>query len=287
MQYKTVKMCEIDPALPHSETGSYVDMMLHVPQTDIGYGAEQRFPAVVLLPGGAYFFTSEREADPVALKFFAAGYQVFTVRYSVSPDRYPTALLEVMAMIKHIRNNAAAYSVIEDKIAVCGFSAGGHLAASSGILWKEPVVSETLGVDGCYCRPDRMILCYPVITSGEFAHRQSFEMLLGEDAGEEMVKSMSLETRVDADTAPAFLWHTFSDELVPVENSLLMATALRKNNVPFEMHIFPDGIHGLSLADNLTWTNGNDKLVQPHVSAWMPLCIRWLDEQFGNNMSGR
>lgn len=281
MIFKHFLMSELIPSLPHSETGSYVDMFLHEPKRELGTGEDQRFPAVVLMPGGAYFFTSEREADPVALKFFAAGYQVFLLRYSVSPDRYPTALLEVCGLIRHIREKSAEYFVIPDKIADCGFSAGGHLCASSGILWKSKAVSDAFGDDVRLCRPDRMILCYPVITSGEFAHRQSFEMLLGEDAPKEMFEAMSLENRADADTSPAFIWHTFSDELVPVENSLLMASALRKNNVPFELHIFPQGDHGLSLANELTRNAAALNQIQPQAAQWMDLCITWLNAQFG------
>lgn len=282
MQFQRVKMSEINPRLPKSETGSYVDMFLHEPKAELGIGLDQRYPAVVLFPGGAYYFTSERESDPVALKFFAAGYQVFLVRYSVAPDRYPTALCEGLAMVKHLRDNAEKYAVEGGKIAVCGFSAGGHLAASVATLWKTPVVADVLGCDGRLCRPDRMILCYPVITSGEYAHRQSFEMLLGKDAPQELVASMALETRFDADTPPAFIWSTFADELVPVENTLLAANSLRRAGVRFELHIFPDGPHGLALADGLTRSEGRYN-AEPHVAQWMRLCLKWLDREFSNN----
>ena len=149
--------------------------------------------------------------------------------------------------IAHIRENAAQYHVRPDAIAVCGFSAGGHLSASSGILWNEPVIAETLGIENRMARPDAMILSYPVITSGEHAHRGSFECLLGERANDAAwLERLSLERRVDGTTPPTFLWHTFADELVPVENALLLASALRRADVPFELHIFPEGIHGLS-----------------------------------------
>jgi len=282
MKFFTLSMNDINPRLPEAKTPARVDAYIHTNSRELGIGPDTTYPTVVLCPGGAYFFTSDREAEPIALKFFAAGYNVFTLRYSVAPDRYPTALLQVCGVIAHIRAHAAEYHVAPDKIAVCGFSAGGHLAASAGTLWKAPVVAETLGVEASLCRPDRMILCYPVITSGEFAHRGSFDNLLGPGAGKEALSAMSLETRVDGDSAPAFLWHTFSDESVPVENTLLMAGALRRAGVPFELHIYPEGAHGMSLGSYQSLRVGAENQIFPLASSWMGLCIAWLDGQFGN-----
>lgn len=130
-------------------------------------------------------------------------------------------------------------------------------------------------------RPDAMILSYPVITSGEFAHRYSFECLLGDNYADEALRgSVSLENRVDDTTPPAFLWHTFADELVPLENTLLLAGALRRAGVPFELHVFPEGIHGLSLANELTQTDGNPAQIVPGAQQWMNLCLNWLNRQF-------
>jgi len=234
-----------------------------------------RRPAVLVLPGGGYAFTSDREAAPIALKFTAEGMTTFTLRYSIAPDRYPTQLLQAAATIAYMREHAAEYYIDPDRIYVIGFSAGGHLCASTGILWKEPVIKEVLGVDNIQCRPTAMIPCYPVITSGEHAHRGSFENLLGPDASQEMIDSMSLETRVDADTCPAFIWHTFTDATVPVENALLLAQALRKNNVPFELHIYPAGPHGASLCNELT-ASGNPAYIIPQAQGWVEQCINWI-----------
>lgn len=273
MIYRELTLSEVNPHLPQPQTPCRMYAYLQTPTEAM----KQERPAVIVVPGGSYFFTSDREADPVALQFFAAGYHVFTLRYSIEPDRYPTSLLQLAALIAHIRQNAAAYHVRPDAIAVCGFSAGGHLAASSGILWKEPVIAETLGVKDRDARPDAMILSYPVITSGEYAHRGSFQCLLGERAGDpEWLARLSLERRVDDTTPPAFIWHTFADELVPVENALLLASALRRANVPFELHIFPDGIHGLSLANELTQSEGRDDQIVPAAAQWMGLAKVWL-----------
>lgn len=282
MIYRELTLSEINPRLPAPQTPCRVYACLQTPSESIGPAQDKSRPAVIVVPGGSYFFTSDREADPVACQFLAAGYHVFTLRYSVEPDRYPMSLLQLAALIAHIRENAAQYHVRPDAIAVCGFSAGGHLSASSGILWNEPVIAETLGIENRIARPDAMILSYPVITSGEHAHRGSFECLLGERANDAAwLERLSLERRVDGTTPPTFLWHTFADELVPVENALLLAAALRRADVPFELHIFPDGIHGLSLANELTQSDGRADQIVPAAAQWMGLCLVWLKGIFG------
>ena len=282
MIFRELDPREVNPRLPETKTPCRMQAFLHEPSPEMTQDPAWARPAVVVVPGGAYFFTCDREADPVAMQFLAADYQVFMLRYSVEPDRYPTALLQLAALIAHIRRNAAQYHVRPDAIAVCGFSAGGHLSASSGVLWDEPVIRETLGIEGREGRPDGMILCYPVITAGEYAHRGSFDNLLGENRNDpDWLSRMSLETRVNGTTPPAFLWHTFSDELVPLENSLMMAAALRRAGVPFELHVFPEGMHGLSLANELSLTEGREDVqLVPAAAQWMGLALMWLKGLF-------
>lgn len=236
-------------------------------------------PAIVVCPGGGYGAVSDREGIPVALKFLAEGYSVFILTYSVAPHRYPTQLLEVSASIAYIRENAEKYSIDKDKISVIGFSAGGHLVASIGTLWDEKIITDTLKIKRGSNKPNGLILSYAVISSGEYGHKGSFLNLLGDDAEEqELYKYLSLEDRVTADTMPTFLWHTANDSCVPVENSLLFATALQKNKVPFEMHIFPDGVHGLSLCNELTACN--ESIINSHCEPWFDLAVKWLKVTF-------
>lgn len=276
MYTKRFTMEEISPKLPKTINEAHVDAYFQDVTDVIGNGLDHRHPAVLVLPGGGYHFTSDREADPVALKFMAEGFTTFILRYSCQPDRYPTQLLQAAATIAFMRINAAEYHIDPDRIFVLGFSAGGHLTASAGILWKEPVIKEVLGIDNELCRPTGMVPCYPVITSGEFAHRGSFNNLLGPDATQEMLDFVSLEKRVDADTVPAFIWHTFADSGVPVENSLFLANALRKHNVPFELHIYPEGVHGLSVCSELSSMPDQPHLRNTHNATWVPLCIEWM-----------
>ena len=235
-----------------------------------------RRPAVVVCPGGAYQFNSDREAEPIALAFCAQGVHACVLRYPCAPARFPTALCALAQTVAWVREHAEEYHVDPDRILVCGFSAGGHLAASLGVFWHQPFLAQVSGISADLCRPNGMILCYPVITSGEYAHQGSFENLLGKDcADEDKRTAVSLEKQVTADMPRTFIWHTFADNAVPVENSLLLAEAMRKAGVPFELHIFLDGEHGLSLADAET-DNGTGEQIVPECAVWPALAADWI-----------
>lgn len=228
--------------------------------------------AVIICPGGAYGYCSPREAEPIAMRFCAAGFQTFVLDYCIAPARYPESLCDLSNAVKLVRENAAEWNVDPDKIAVCGFSAGGHLAASLSTLWNSEEVIRCKNGEN---RPNASILCYPVILWGDKANKGSFYNLLGENLADEEYAKLSLEKHVSSDTPPTFLWHTFSDGSVPVENSLCYAAALREYNIPFEMHIYPFGDHGLSLA-NLEVCDSID----PHVGTWIDLACEWLKVTF-------
>lgn len=231
-------------------------------------------PAVVICPGGGYQFCSPREAEPIAAQFNAAGFHAFVLNYSVAPQfKYPRALEEVSMSVALVRENAEEWMVDQDKIAVCGFSAGGHLACSLGVLWNEDVIKRADQAN----RPNAMILAYPVITAGEFAHTGSFDNLC---QTEEQKKYNSLETHVDGETPPAFIWHTYEDTCVPVENSLLLAGEMRKKEIPFELHIYQKGGHGLSTAmpDVGIEKNAVGTEISANVLGWPALAASWLKE---------
>lgn len=235
-------------------------------------------PLVIVCPGGGYAYTSDRESEPVALQFLAMGYHAAILRYSCAPARYPTALMELATSIAMIRRNAREWHVDADRIVVQGCSAGGHLAASLGMFWDEDFLAEGIGLtaaDHELLKPNGMILCYPVITSGEFAHRGSFENLLGEREAELGAK-MSLENQVSGKTPRAFIWGTFADQSVPMENSLLLVSALRRANIPVEYHLYPRGGHGLALASRLTETS-DGRHIQEECTTWVSLAGTWLE----------
>lgn len=232
-------------------------------------------PLILLCPGGGYEYTSDREADPLAIQFLAMGYHVAILRYSCAPAVYPTALLEAAQAMKLIHEHAEEWKVEKEKIFVQGCSAGGHLAASLGVFWHEKWLAEKTGVPNDILRPAGLILCYPVITSGEYAHRGSFENLLRGQYTEEMLERVSLEKQVTAQMPPVFLWHTYTDDTVPVENSLFLVQAMRKYNIATEFHMYPVGGHGLSTC-SLQSANAAGYGVQEECASWLSLVKTWL-----------
>lgn len=239
-------------------------------------------PLVIICPGGGYCFTSEREAEMFALRWNSYGYQAIVLWYSYRPAVYPAALLELARTVKLARENAAQWDVDTEQIFVQGSSAGGHLAASYGMFWNRGFLAKSLNADAGQLRPNGMLLNYPVITSGEFAHRESFENLLGEQY-DQLVETMSLENQVSEDTPPAFVWHTNQDGLVPAENSLLLALAMRKAGRPVELHMYMKGDHGLGLASELT-KDREGGAVEPSCQSWFELAWRWTKELPGGGI---
>ncbi|MGI5895275.1 MAG: alpha/beta hydrolase [Candidatus Merdivicinus sp.] len=237
------------------------------------YKEGERRPAVLVLPGGGYAFTSRREATPIVLEFAAAGFSTFLLHYSVAPDvEFPTELVQAYTAIRMIRQHADEWGIDPEKIYVCGFSAGGHLTASTGVFWNRDWIHK-LGFEGDAHKPNGLILCYPVISGGEFAHRGSYQNLLGKQYSEDLVELNSLEKQVSSDTPPCFLWHTYTDQAVPVQNTLLFANELAKYQIPFEMHVYPSGNHGLSLANELVCgTEG----ILPKVQTWIHFATEWI-----------
>ena len=252
------------------------DLYTYILDNSVEMHPNRKRPVIVICPGGGYEMTSDREAEPIAMQYLARGYHAVILRYSVAPVRYPLALLQLAKSVSYLREHAQEYHIDTDKIILQGFSAGGHLAASLGVFWKEKFISESLHTEVEMVKPNGMILSYPVITSGEFAHKGSFEALLGEVANDPKKRNVqSLEFQVTQDTPPTFLWHTVTDCTVPVENSLLFFDALRKQSVPVELHLYPAGVHGLSLANEET-SYGDGGCVQPECQSWMELACTWI-----------
>jgi len=237
---------------------------------------------ILILPGGGYGMLSSREHDPIAFQFLAAGFTVFALKYSVKPYTFPTALFEAYTAISMIRKNAEEWLVDTNRISVCGFSAGGHLTACTGAYMNEKFVKDVFGDTDEY-KPNALVLSYPVITAGEYAHKGSFKNLLGkEELSEEDIAYHSIENRITADFPPSFVWHTAEDNAVPVMNSLLLCQEFAKNKVKFELHIYPEGPHGLALSNHITEKSG--KFPAPEKPrAWVKECVDFLDNIAYNN----
>jgi len=188
--------------------------------------------------------------------------------YRVKPYRYPAPQQDAARAVRHVRVHAAQYGVKPDRIAVLGFSAGGHLAASAGVWWDAGDPGSGDPVERVSSRPDAMVLCYPVIQLfGALHHGGSAVNLLGEDRARDAAfrRALTPSLHVTKDASPAFLWHTADDGAVPVGNSIRMFEALRRAGVRAELHVFPKGQHGLGLAPG-----------DPAVSQWVGLCANFL-----------
>jgi acetyl esterase/lipase len=223
---------------------------------------------MIVCPGGGYHWLAPHEGEPVARWLNGLGIAAFVLEYRHAPQRHPAPLHDTQRAIRLVRHHAAEWNVAPDRVGILGFSAGGHLATTAGTHHDAGDPHAADPVERLSCRPDLLVLCYPVITFLPGGHSGSMANLLGDDPPEELRRSLSAELHVTPETPPAFLWHTAEDASVPVQDSLLFASALHRAGVPFALHVFPRGRHGLGLApDDLA------------VGQWTALCARWLAEQ--------
>jgi acetyl esterase/lipase len=265
-------------------------------------------PAVLVCPGGAYLNCSDREAEPVALRFAALGYHTFVLRYStyfqggpavfpppapmpVNPNSvHPGPLRDIGKAFLTIRAHADEWLVDMDKIAICGFSAGGHNCAMYSVYWQSPLLSAFFGEPPTAFKPAAAILAYAIcdyrLMFGEItdpfvqmlSRAASIAFMGTESPSPELLEELSPALHVSQDTPPTFVWATAADELVPAENSARMAAALARAGVPFEIHIFEQGRHGLSLADQASAGSLLD--VNADAAKWMDLAGAWLAKRF-------
>ena len=241
-------------------------------------------PAMIVVPGGGYRFVSRREADPIAMKYMAEGFSTFVLEYSVAGEPFPTALLELAETIRIVREKSEEFGIDPEKVYVIGFSAGGHLAASLSVLWNKGFLSEALGCSAETLRPDGCILGYPVISPLGYRFGQPmkegyektlrcFDRIL-EGQEEEAWVLNSLDLQADEKTPPVFVFSTWQDKTVPIEQSLVFANALLSAGVETEVHIFRRGHHGLATAEFPVVREESDDVAP--FRKWVELSVTWI-----------
>ncbi|WP_413374600.1 alpha/beta hydrolase [Alkalihalobacillus sp. 1P02AB] len=264
---------------------------------------DRKHPVMIICPGGGYHYTSDREAEPVALQYLSAGYNVFVLRYTTKDKgntEYPTPLYDLAKMILTVRQNADEWNIDPDRIAISGFSAGAHLCASLAVHWQEPFLSEKFGVDAEILRPNAVVLGYPwldllytnkMMDRDESANiaipglgtkkevlKAANKAIMGENDSEERIFEVSPINFVNEKVPPVFIWHTAADNLIYVGNSLKFGLKLEEYKIPFEMHIFEKGEHGLSLGNTVS---GNvDEQINEDAAQWLDLSVKFLSRHF-------
>lgn len=236
---------------------------------DIGDASAWKRPALIVVPGGGYGMVSKRESEPIAHAFFAKGFQVFILTYIAGEGvNYPEHLLELSSAVDFVKKHAAEFSVNPNEVFAVGFSAGGHLVGNLCVEHQE--VSNKAGV-ALDCKLTAAGLCYPVISKIN-GHQGSYEFLLSnytEEAKAELLKTLNLNEAVNEHTPPAFIWATATDGAVPADNAIRYALALAQKGIAYELHIYPEGVHGLSTCDKEVNINHN----------WdMKRMSRWVDD---------
>ena len=219
--------------------------------------------AMVICPGGGYGGLAQHEGKDYAEWLAKHGITGFVLKYRLGSAgyRHPVMLGDAARAVRLVRDRANEWGIDPKRVGIMGSSAGGHLASTLLTHFDNGNLQSSDSVEGQNSRPDLGILCYPVITLGEFTHAGSKKNLLGENPSAELVKLLSNELQVTSNTPPTFLWHTYEDTGVVPQNSMLFAMALQKNKVPYELHVYEKGKHGIGLANGHPWTEQ---------------CVRWL-----------
>lgn len=234
-------------------------------------------PAILIFPGGAYSHCSDREAEPVAKAYMAHGFNAFILRYSLEEQSlFPQPLIEASLAMKHIRENAGDYNIDIDKVYVIGFSAGGHLAGCLATMWHKQYLYEAIDMPFGMNKPNGAILSYAVL-SPESGPVLLYNRIFNKEGTltDEELQRYSAVAHVDEHTAPIFMWHTANDDVVPIQNVIYMSEKLTEHKIPFELHVYPNGVHGLSLATTET-SAGNSNLINEHAAKWFESSVAWL-----------
>lgn len=266
-----------------------VTLTTYIPDPSSEYQENKKTPAVIVCPGGAYQFLSDREGEPIALRFNSEGYAAFVLRYRVGINGeavQPKPLFDLGRAMVYVKEHAKEWRIDAEHISICGFSAGGHLCASYASAWHESWLAKELGESKEKLKPYAAILGYPVADMvlmyeknkecpTELMELTSVAMFGKADPGEEVLRKYSPVYQVGGKTVPCFIWHTAEDELVDLRNSLRLAEALYLNKIPFQLFVYPYGMHGLALSNSVT--DCGEGSVREEAEGWFEAMIKFLE----------
>lgn len=267
MIYEKIDLKDLYPVLEKS-----VILEAYCPSNFNEIDINRKHKAVLVIPGGAYDFVSTREGEPIALKFLGESIAAFVIHYNCSPFTYPYPLVEVFAAISYIRRNSERYHIDENKLSVCGFSAGGHLAAACSAYCTNEEYASFLNIEKSEIRINGCILGYPVISTS-FGHDRTIENITQNK--EELKDMMSIDLHITKGFPKTFIWHTAEDDAVLVKNSIALADSLAEKHVFFELHVYPKGWHGESLANEIVY---NNEIISSGALKEIEYNQRWIEE---------
>lgn len=237
--------------------------------------------ALLVIPGGGYSSVcTDREGEPVALEFFAKGYNCFVLNYRCGrkEDVYPAHIIDAGTAMIYIKEHAEEFKINPERVFAVGFSAGGHLCGSLATMFDYPEVKAVFGEKARMIRPTGAVLSYPVIAARANTHQSTFKNLLGKpltEYSEAEKDKFSIDIALNSESSPMFLWHTAEDDCVPVEGTLKLGLALTAKGVPYKMSIYPYGPHGIALGTEMS-SNGNPANIQPLADSWTSEADDWM-----------
>lgn len=261
----------------------------------LGTAMDFQRPAVVICPGGGYISISEKEAEPVALRFLAEGYNAFVLRYSIGAGRalFPAPFIDLARAMIRIRTEAKRFNIDPGRITVCGFSTGGQVAAMLGTGWMDPYLKDTTGVEPALFKPDNLILCYPLLNMERFMNVSRggspematvSEMVFSAAFGtpfppEEDMEKWNCLSKVSNQTVPTFIWTVSGDTIIDPQDSFEFARGMMQCKRPVEFHLFQHGHHGMSLGSPLVGFDETQAKALGNSHRWFQLAMKWLDQQ--------
>lgn len=245
------------------------------------YGTDAGRPAIIVLPGGAFAILAPFENEPVALTFMQKGFNTFVLEYTVGDDcQYPDVLIECSAAIKLVRDRATEWNTDPKRISLMGFSAGAAVAGISATQWNAPEISEALGVEPSYIRPDAAVIGYGCWdNSGTIWNDPEYANPAASKFPKSCPPQLDMINYVGSHVCPLFIWHNQKDKYVPVRNALMITEKLCELKIPVELHLYTGGQHGMSVANPLSYPNADAKALaedNPNVQMWVDMAANWL-----------